>query len=74
MDALQENMDKLSLESFSNIQEFVNLINSRVQNVLATRCNEILALWCVSFESLDKVNGLATPIQLITDELGLRIR
>lgn len=70
--SIQENVDQLNLESYSNVTQFVDQLNHQIERILVTRCKEIINAWIAAFEDKSRSKELAVPLALQTHELSLR--
>lgn len=72
IESIQENVDKLNLESYSNISDFVESLNMKLKDVLTIRCQHIVEEWLASFESPERGKSLPYPVKVRTHELTLK--
>lgn len=71
---IQDQVDKLTLEGFVNIQEFVNNLNDEIKQILIERCREIIGKWITSFEKPELGSILGVPNGVRVHELILKNR
>ncbi|CAN6639183.1 dynein heavy chain, cytoplasmic [Trichomonascus vanleenenianus] len=69
---IQDCIDKLILESYSNVPAFVNRLNSTIKSILVGRCVNVVETWISSFTNGESTGVLANPLNRSTHELSIK--
>lgn len=69
---IQEQVDKLNLEGYVNVQEFVNELNNEIKQILIQRCRTIIGTWVTTFETPELGAELGVPNNIRVHELILK--
>jgi dynein heavy chain 1 len=73
LESIQEYVDKLNLEAYSNISDFVDSLNRKIKEIFVTRCEVAIEEWLAAFASAEKsTTKLAYPLKIQTHELTLK--
>lgn len=72
LNSIQEHVDKLNLELYSNIPQFVDYVNKEIQEILLDRCKQTIDQWIAAFGEYSKANSLAVPLEMAIHELTLK--
>jgi dynein heavy chain 1 len=72
LDVIQDSVDKLNLELYTNVSEFVDLMNERVRNILISRTRQVVEVWMSSFQDPSLVTSLPFKLHQSTHELTLK--
>ncbi|ANB15357.1 dynein heavy chain [Sugiyamaella lignohabitans] len=75
LNTIQESVDKLSLEVYTNVAQFVSILNGKIKVILAERCEDLIAMWVTVFQDpQSKITGdnLFLKMKFATHELTLR--
>lgn len=69
---IQEQVDRLNLEGYVNVDEFVNTINTEIQQILVERTKTIINKWILTFEKPELGADLYVPLRPFVHELILK--
>lgn len=71
---IQEEVDKLNLEGYVNVTQFVDNLNSEIKDILIERCHEVVSIWITAFDKPDMEQKIAVPNTVLVHELTLKNR
>lgn len=71
---IQEAVDKLNLEGYVNVGEFVESLNHDIKLALIQRCRDIIQSWINTFDKPDGEQNVAVPNYMNIHELTLKNR
>lgn len=72
INSIQEYVDKLNLDLYSNITLFVQFLNQEIEEILVNRCKQAISIWTRSFEDSSSSDLLAYSVELVVHELTLK--
>lgn len=71
---IQEEVDKLNLEGYVNVSQFVDNLNNEIRETLIQRCREAVKIWITAFDKPDMEQNIAVPNPVLVHELTLKNR
>lgn len=71
---IQEEVDKLNLEGYVNVDQFVDNLNSEIKDILIQRCHEVVSIWITAFDKPELEQNIAFPNPILVHELTLKNR
>lgn len=74
LQSIQEEVDKLNLEGYVNVNTFVHNLNYEIREILIQRCRDIVTSWISTFDKPDAMQEIAIPNKLSIHELTLKNR
>lgn len=74
LQSIQEEVDKLNLEGYVNVNSFVDNLNSEISDILIQRCRDVVVSWIATFDKPDAPQDIAIPNKVTVHELTLKNR
>lgn len=71
---IQEQVDKLNLDGYANIRDFVHNLNNEIEQILIERCRTVVNQWNASFDQPELAKTLGVPNDIRVHELILKNR
>jgi hypothetical protein len=65
---VQAAVDRLNLEGYANLENWVAQLDDRIAGILAQRITHILQVWCEEFDKTDEGEKREGPLRDITNK------
>ncbi|KAJ2928569.1 hypothetical protein H1R20_g8533, partial [Candolleomyces eurysporus] len=69
---IQAAIDKLNLEGYANLEQWVSDMDKRIEGILLQRLTQIIQVWCSEFGRTDEGDGLAPRREVVVVGGGKR--